>query len=99
MTMLRFRADAADVQGVRRWSERLGIERSELMRGALRRQLARLAAEREAALYEAAPVTDEERPVATAADWGPAEDWSDWLDATRCRIDLADEEIMAGTRR
>lgn len=83
MTMLSFRADEADVQGIREWSERLGIERSELMRDALRRQLARLAAEHEPALYEAAPVTDEELSLAAAADWGPAEDWSDWLNATR----------------
>lgn len=83
MTMLSFRADEADVQGIRRWSERLGIERSELMRDALRRHLARLAAEHEPALYDAAPVTAEERSLAAVADWGPAEDWSDWLDATR----------------
>lgn len=53
------------------------------MRDALRRHLARLAAEHEPALYEAAPVTAEERSLAAVADWGPAEDWSDWLDATR----------------
>lgn len=83
MTMLSFRADEEDAEGIRQWSERLGIERSELMRDALRRQLARLAAEHEAALYEADPVTEEEMSLAAVADWGPVEDWSDWLDATR----------------
>ncbi|WP_419944962.1 ribbon-helix-helix domain-containing protein [Candidatus Poriferisodalis sp.] len=81
--MLSFRADEEDVEGIRQWSERLGIERSELMRDALRRQLARLAAVHEAALYEAEPVTEKEMSLAAVADWGPAEDWSDWLDATR----------------
>ncbi|MCY3892353.1 MAG: ribbon-helix-helix protein, CopG family [Acidimicrobiaceae bacterium] len=83
MMMLSFRADEEDVEGIRQWSERLGIERSELMRDALRRQLARLAAAHEAALYEADPVTEDELSLAAVADWGPAEDWSDWLDATR----------------
>ena len=83
MTMLSFRADEEDAAGIRQWSERLGIERSELMRDALRRQLARLAVEHEAALYDADPVTEEEMSLAAVADWGPAEDWSDWLDATR----------------
>lgn len=83
MTMLSFRADEEDADRIRRWSERLGVERSELMRDALRRQLARLAAEHEAALYEADPMTEEEVSLAAVADWGPAEDWSDWLDATR----------------
>ena len=83
MMMLSFRADEEDVEGIRQWSERLGIERSELMRDALRRQLARLASAHEAALYEADPVTEDEMSLAAIADWGPAEDWSDWLDATR----------------
>lgn len=83
MTMLSFRADEEDVNRIRQWSERLGVERSELMREALRRHLARLAAEHEAALYESHPLTDEELALAAVADWGPAEDWSDWLDATR----------------
>ncbi|WP_416246677.1 ribbon-helix-helix protein, CopG family [Candidatus Poriferisodalis multihospitum] len=83
MMMLSFRADEEDVEGIRQWSERLGIERSELMRDALRRQLARLAAVHEAVLYEADPVTEDEMSLAAVADWGPAEDWSDWLDATR----------------
>jgi len=83
MTMLSFRANEDDVEGIRQWSERLGIERSELMRDALRRQLARLAAAHEATLYEADPVTEDELSLAAVADWGPAEDWSDWLDATR----------------
>jgi hypothetical protein len=29
------------------------------------------------------PQTDDELALAEIADWGPAEDWSDWVDATR----------------
>ncbi len=81
--MLSFRADVEDAKEIRRWSERLGIGRSELMRDALHTYLARLASERETELYEAVPVTDAEMSLAAAADWGPAEDWSDWSDAAR----------------
>ncbi len=81
--MLSFRADLDDAAEIRRWSERLGIGRSELMRDALRRYLTRLASEHEAELYEAVPVTDAEMSLAAAADWGPADDWSDWSDAAR----------------
>lgn len=28
-------------------------------------------------------LTSEETSLADVADWGPAEDWSDWLDETR----------------
>ena len=83
MTMLSFRADADDAAAILGWSQRLGIARSELMRDALRRQLSRLAAEHEAGVYEAEPLTEAELSLSSAADWGPAEDWSDWLDATR----------------
>jgi hypothetical protein len=29
------------------------------------------------------PMSDGERALAEIADWGPAEDWSDWADAAR----------------
>ncbi len=81
--MLSFRADEDDFAAIRQWSERLGVDRSELMRDALHRHLVRLASEHEPARYEAEPLTEEELSLALIADWGPAEDWSDWIDATR----------------
>lgn len=76
--MLSFRIDDADAEAVRTWSERLGIDRSELVREAVRRHLLRLAAEQDAARWEARPLEDGERALASVAEWGPAEDWSDW---------------------
>lgn len=78
MTMLSFRVDEDEAADAQRWAERLGIDRSELLREALRRQLARLASEVDAANWERVPPTQAERSLAEIADWGPAEDWSDW---------------------
>lgn len=84
MTMLSFRADDRDAAEVRRWAETLGIDRSELLREALRRHLDRLASEGDADRWDAQPLDEGERSLAAIADWGPAEDWSDWADdATR----------------
>lgn len=83
MTMISFRADDADVAEAERWARRLDIDRSELLRDALRRHLAALAADREVQSYAEQPVTDDESAFAEVADWGPAEDWADWADATR----------------
>ncbi len=33
--------------------------------------------------WQATPLTDEEMAFGQISDWGPAEDWSDWADATR----------------
>ena len=65
MTLLRFRVDAGEAREAQRWAEALGIDRSELLREALRRHLASLASEPGPALEG-------------IAAWGPAEDWSDW---------------------
>lgn len=65
------------------WAERLGIHRSELLREALRRHLVRLASEDDAATWEEKPLEASEDGLAAVADWGPAEDWSDWGHATR----------------
>jgi predicted transcriptional regulator len=79
--MVSFRADDEDVEAADRWAERLGVDRSELLREALASHLARLAADREAGAYEGLPWTEDEMALDAADDWGPAEDWSDW-DAT-----------------
>lgn len=78
--MLSFRVDAADAAQAEQWARRLHIDRSELLRDALQRHLAELAAEQEARAYAEQPVTDDEKALAGVADWGPAEDWADWAD-------------------
>jgi hypothetical protein len=81
--MLSFRVDDRDAAEAQRWADSLGIDRSELLREALRRHLDRLAAEGDADRWESAPLDDGERALAEIAEWGPAEDWSDWIDAAR----------------
>ncbi len=83
MTMLSFRVDDGDAQGVQRWAERLGVDRSVLLRDALRLHLVRLSANHDADAWLLMPATDDERAFDAIADWGPAEDWSDWVDAAR----------------
>lgn len=82
MTMMSFRADDAEAAAAQRWADELGIDKSELLRVALHRHLVRLAAEHEADKWVASPLTPEEIAIADIAEWGPAEDWSDWADAT-----------------
>lgn len=81
MTMLSFRVDDAEAADAQRWAERLGVDRSELLREALRRHLVQLASEDDATTWERRPLDDGELALAEIADWGPAEDWSDWRDA------------------
>lgn len=83
MTMLSFRVDDEVAAEAQAWADRCGVDRSELLRDALRRHLVRLAAEGEAEIWEASPLDDGERSLNAIADWGPAEDWSDWVDAER----------------
>ncbi len=59
-------------------AELLGIGQSELIREALRRYLNALAAQNDAAIYEAMPLTREELALIDVQQWGPTEDWSDW---------------------
>ena len=73
--------DEAEAASVQRWAERLGVDRSEVLRDALRRHLARLAAEQDIAAWTAKPLAAGESGFAQIADWGPAEDWSDWANA------------------
>jgi hypothetical protein len=81
MTMLSFRVDEADAENVRHWAAKLGVGRSELLRDALRREILRLAGERDDVTWIAEPLDSGERALEEIADWGPAEDWSDWVDA------------------
>ena len=83
MTMLSFRIDDEVARDVQAWADRLGVDRSELLREALRRHLLRLASENDARTWAKQPLDEGERSLADVADWGPAEDWSDWADAAR----------------
>ncbi len=83
MTMLSFRADDDEAAATRQWAERLGIDKSQLLREALHRHLVRLASEHESDRWTQTPLTSDELSLASIADWGPAEDWSDWADAAR----------------
>lgn len=81
MTMLSFRVSDDDAVAVELWARRLHMDRSELLREALRRHLSELAAALEVQVYERKPITDDEKALSEIADWGPAEDWADWADA------------------
>lgn len=83
MTMLSFRVDDDEAARAQRWAEVLGIDKSELLRDALHRHLVRLASEQDAVTWVDRPLTTDETSIAQIADWGPAEDWSDWADASR----------------
>ncbi len=78
MTMLSFRVDERDATEARRWADALGIDRSELLREALRRHLDHLASEGDAERWVTAPLDEGEHALGEIADWGPAEDWADW---------------------
>jgi len=83
MTMLSFRVEDEEAVEAQRWATRLGVDRSELLRDALHRHLLRLASENDAATWAEVPLDAGEQSLAEIADWGPAEDWSDWADAAR----------------
>ena len=83
MTMMSFRVDDAEAADAQRWAERLGIDKSALLREALHRHLTKLASELDVARWRQTPLTADESSLASIATWGPAEDWSDWADATR----------------
>jgi hypothetical protein len=81
--MLSFRVADTEAAEAQAWAERLGVDRSELLRDALRRHLLRLASERDAETWRARPLSPEEQSLTAIEDWGPAEDWADWADAAR----------------
>ncbi len=83
MTMMSFRVDDDEARAAQRWADELGIDKSELLREALRRHLTRLASEHDAETWLVQPLTHDESAIGQIAEWGPAEDWADWADATR----------------
>jgi predicted transcriptional regulator len=80
--MFSFRVDEEQAADAQRLADRLGVSLSELLRQALHRYLVRLRAEDDIKAWAATPLTAEEYAFGEIADWGPAEDWSDWADAT-----------------
>ena len=82
MTMISFRVSESEAAEAQRRAQQLGVDRSELLRDALHRYLVRLASEDDAKTWDRLPPTSAEQALAEVADWGPAEDWSDWADAT-----------------
>jgi predicted transcriptional regulator len=80
--MFSFRVDEEQAADAQRLADRLGVSLSELLRQALHRYLVRLRAEDDIKAWAATPLTAEENALGEIADWGPAEDWSDWADAT-----------------
>ena len=82
MTMFSFRVDSEEAEEATRWAQRLGVDRSELLRDALHRYLVRLRAEDDVEAWLRKPPTPEETSLADIADWGLADDWTDWLDET-----------------
>lgn len=83
MTMMSFRVDDEEARQAQAWADRLGVDKSQLLRDALHRHLVRLASENDARRWSDQPLTDDELALGAIADWGPAEDWSDWDDAAR----------------
>lgn len=81
MTMVSFRVPEDDAAEIQRWAQALGVDRSEILRDALHRHLVVLQGESDAEKWEQRPATSAERSLAEIADWGPAEDWTDWVDA------------------
>lgn len=79
--MLTFRVPDDEAAEVQRWAEALGVDRSEILRDALRRHLVVLSGERDAAVWNRTPLSEAERSLAEISDWGPAEDWADWGNA------------------
>lgn len=78
MTMWSFRVDDEEAAEAQRWAQRLGVGRSELLREALHRYIVGLALELDVDRWDEEPLAEAELAFAEVADWGPAEDWSDW---------------------
>ena len=82
MTMLTCRMADAEASRIREAAETLGVSVSEMIREALRRYLNSVGAERDAEIYAELPLRPDELAVMSIQSWLPAEDWSDWADAS-----------------
>ncbi len=80
--MLTCRMGEAEAERVREEADALGVSVSHMIREALRRYLNTIGAERDAEIYEQSPLRPEELSILSIQSWLPAEDWSDWADAS-----------------
>lgn len=78
MTMLSFRVADHEAAQAQEWADRLGVDRSELLRNALHRHLVILRSKHEGRPCDRFPVREPELSLGEIADWGLAEDWADW---------------------
>lgn len=78
MTMVSFRISEKTAELAAAWARRLGIRRSDVFRNALTQHLLALAAEDDIERWRAMPLEETETDLVDIADWGPAEDWTDW---------------------
>ena len=78
MTTLSFHVSETEAESVANWADKLGIEKSDLLRTALHRHLVKFASEEDSRIWLEMPLTDGEFALSAIADWGVAEDWSDW---------------------
>ncbi len=83
MTMLSFRVHDDEAAEIQRWAAALGVDRSEILRDAVHRHLVALSGEHDSDAWTRLPLDAGERSLSQVADWGPAEDWTDWSDAAR----------------
>ena len=78
MTTLSFHVSETEAESVANRADKLGIDKSDLLRTALHRHLVKLASEEDSRIWLEMPLTDGEFALSAIADWGVAEDWSDW---------------------
>ena len=79
--MLSFRVAADEAAEAQEWADRLGVDRAELLRDALHRHLVTLRSQRGEGHDDQLPITESELSLGEIADWGPAEDWADWVES------------------
>ena len=78
MTTLSFNVSDTEAESVAIWADKLGIDKSDLLRTALHRHLVKFASEEDSRIWLEMPLTDGEFALSAIADWSVAEDWSDW---------------------
>jgi hypothetical protein len=76
--MLSFRADEALVDSLEREAARTGRSKSDLLSEALSEYLYRLACERDAAIYDSSPLSDDETSAWPNEAWAADESGTDW---------------------
>ena len=82
MTMLTCRMADTEAARVREAAETLGLSVSQMIREALRRYLNSVGAEHDVEIYGRSPLQPDELSIMSIQSCLPAEDWSDWADAS-----------------